>query len=181
MKAQARASGATFEEIVGASGPNPEYAEALMLFGQFVGSWDVESIQFATDGKQRSLRGEWHFFWALEGRAIQDVILAPRRDERSRDLWRGGEYATTIRFYRPATGTWDITSISPPNDQVHRLVARQHGDDIVLHGTAPDGRREIWTFYDISADRCRWRGQISSDGGHTWFTDEEMVLTRKGP
>src|SRR5206468_11460966 len=27
-------------EIIGAIGPNPEHREALMLFGQFVGSWD---------------------------------------------------------------------------------------------------------------------------------------------
>jgi len=29
-------------------------------------------------------RGEWHFGWVLEGRAIQDVILAPPREERHR-------------------------------------------------------------------------------------------------
>ena len=150
-----------------------------MLFGQFVGSWDVEATQFAPDGRSRSLRGEWHFFWVLEGRAIQDVIISPRRAERDRTKWKDGDYQTAIRFYRPDDGSWDVTAISPPHDQVHRLVARKQDDAIVLKGTAPDGRSEIWTFYDMSAERCRWRGQISNDGGRTWFIDEEMVLTRR--
>ncbi|TMG32371.1 MAG: hypothetical protein E6H94_11970 [Chloroflexi bacterium] len=64
------------QDIVGATGPHAEHAEALMLFGQFVGGWDVESHQYAPDGAERTLRGEWYFFWALEGRAIQDVIVA---------------------------------------------------------------------------------------------------------
>lgn len=171
---------AGFDEIVGAAGPNPEHADALMTFGRFVGSWDVEATQFSPDGRSRALRGEWHFFWALEGRAIQDVIISPPRAERDPARWKMGDYQAAIRFYRPGDGTWDVTAISPPNDQVHRLVARVVDDRIVLRGMAPDGRHEIWTFYDITPERCRWRGQISSDGGQTWFTDEEMVLTRRG-
>jgi len=171
--------GPTIGEIVGAPGPNPEHAEALMLFGQFIGSWDIEATRFAPDGRRQTFRGEWHFFWALEGRAVQDVILSPARGERAAGAWKAGEYGTTIRFYRPENGSWDCTYISPPNDQVHRLVARQIGGKIELQGVAPDGRREMWTFYDLTPERCRWRGQISSDDGHTWFTDEDMVLTRR--
>jgi len=174
-----RTSRPSIGDLVGAPGPNSDHADALMLFGQFVGSWDIVSTQFAPDGRSQTHKGEWHFFWTLEGRAIQDVIMSPGRDERDSGKWKAGEYGTTIRFYRPERDTWDVTFISPPNDQVHRLVARKEGDSIVLHGAAPDGRPEIWTFYDITRDGCRWRGQISSDGGQTWFTDEEMVLTRR--
>jgi hypothetical protein len=181
MSAQSKVKDATpsLREIIGAAGPNPEHARALMLFGQFVGSWDVESHQYAPDGAERTLRGEWHFFWALEGRAIQDVIMSPGREERRPDRWKMGEYATTVRFYRPADDTWDITSISPPNDQVHRLVGRKIGDEIVLEGTTPDGKPERWRFCEITPSRCRWRGEVSFDGGHSWFVDEEMILTRR--
>ena len=119
-------------------------------------------------------------FWALEGRAIQDVIVAPRREARRADRWKMGEYGTTIRFYRPADDTWDITFISPPNDQVHRLVGRKVGHEIVLEGTTPDGRAERWRFYDIAADRCRWRGELALADG-SWFVEEEMILTRRSP
>ena len=151
-----------------------------MLFGQFVGSWDVESHQYAPDGAERTLRGEWYFFWALDGRAIQDVIVAPRREARRADRWKMGEYGTTIRFYRPADDTWDITYISPPNGQVHRLVGRRVGHEIVLEGTTPDGRAERWRFYDIAAGRCRWRGELALADG-SWFVEEEMILTRRSP
>ena len=54
------------------------------------------------------------------------------------------------------------------------------GDRIVLQGTAPDGTPERWSFNDISADRCIWRGEISRDGGASWSLNEEMILTRSG-
>src|SRR5207253_820420 len=154
---------------------HPEHAGALMLFGQFVGSWDVAAKQFAGDGTERSLRGEWHFFWALEGRAIQDVILTPPRGERDPSVWRMGDYQTALRFYRPADGTWDVTAISPVYEQVQRLVARAVGDRIVLEGTRPDGKPLRWSFYEITAQRCRWRGERALDDG-SWFIEEEMVL-----
>jgi hypothetical protein len=166
-------------EIIGAPGPHPEYRDELMLFGQFVGSWDVDAKQFAPDGRSQRMRGEWHFFWTLEGRAIQDVILTPPRGERDPTKWHMGDYQIAVRFYRPAEGTWDVTAISSVFNQVHRLVARKVGDRIVLEGTRPDGRPQRWSFNDITPDRCRWRGEVSSDGGATWFVDEEMILTRK--
>src|SRR2546428_9709344 len=125
-----------------------------MLFGQFVGSWDVESHQYAPDGAERTLRGEWYFFWALEGRAIQDVIVAPRREARRADRWKMGEYGTTIRFYRPADDTWDITFISPPNDQVHRLRGRGGGPEVVPEGPRPHRRCGGWRLLPIAAGPC---------------------------
>src|SRR2546423_8598734 len=116
---------ASFAEIVGADGPNAEHADELMLFGQFVGSWDVAAKQFAADGTSKTLHGEWHFFWALEGRAIQDVIISPPRSERDGTRWAMGDYQTAIRFFRPADRTWAATAISPPFNQVNRLVARE--------------------------------------------------------
>jgi len=166
-------------EIVGATGPHPEYADALMLFGQFVGSWDVAARIRAPDGTTRTMRGEWHFFWVLEGRAIQDVILTPVRSERDATKWKMGDYQTAIRFYQPEDGSWDVTAISPPFGQVNRLVARKVGDRIVLEGTRPDGTPQRWSFNDITATSVHWRGEVSRDGGRTWVIEEELDLTRQ--
>ncbi|OLC54588.1 MAG: hypothetical protein AUH85_11410 [Chloroflexi bacterium 13_1_40CM_4_68_4] len=174
-----RGLSASFADIVGARGPHPEHAKALMLFGQFVGGWDVEAKVHTPDGKTQTVRGEWHFFWALEGRAIQDVIISPPRAERDPSRWALGDYQTAIRILHPADGTWDVTAISPPFEQVHRLVARKVGDRIVLEGRRPDGRPQRWSFNDITPDRLRWLGEVSSDGGATWFLEEEMLLTRQ--
>ena len=49
-------------DLLGASGPDVEHAEELMLFGRFVGSWDLEATYFDHAGTITSeRRGEWHF------------------------------------------------------------------------------------------------------------------------
>lgn len=53
--------------------PHREFTEELRLFGQFVGSWDVEVINYLPDGTRHVMPAEGHFGWVLEGRAIQDV------------------------------------------------------------------------------------------------------------
>ena len=65
-----------------ARGPHPDEAPHLMLFGQFVGAWDVDVTNIAPDGTIQELKGEWHFGWALEGRAIMDVWITPHRSLR---------------------------------------------------------------------------------------------------
>ena len=56
-----------------ASGPHPDHGSDLILFGQFVGAWDVDVTNIEPDGTKKELKGEWHFGWVLEGRAIMDV------------------------------------------------------------------------------------------------------------
>lgn len=41
-----------------ADGPAPEHAEKLMLYGQFVGSWDVHAREFKPDGRRTERQGE---------------------------------------------------------------------------------------------------------------------------
>jgi hypothetical protein len=151
-----------------ADGPAPEHADELMLFGRFVGSWDLEGTLFDPDGEPRKWPGEWHFAWALGGRAIQDVLIVP-----------GFEYGTTIRFYDPEAGNWQITWITPPQRAVRRLVARPDGDDILLEGEDPVEGRMRWSFSEIADDSFLWQGRYSHDGGETWFLKEEMRLSRR--
>jgi hypothetical protein len=66
-----------------ATGPDPDHAEELMLFGQFVGSWEFACIEYEPDGRSRNEPGERHFGWTLEGRAVQDVWILPARAARS--------------------------------------------------------------------------------------------------
>lgn len=151
-----------------ADGPAPEHAEELMLFGRFVGAWDVDGAEIAPDGERTSWRGEWHFAWALGGRAIQDVLIVP-----------GLEYGTTIRFYDHEARNWQITWVTPVQRAVRRLVARPEGDDIVLEGVDLGGRLMRWSFSEITADSFLWQGRSSHDGGRTWQLEEEMRLSRR--
>ena len=167
-------------DVLATSGPFPEYADKLMLFGQLVGSWDLEARYFHPDGTQRAeRRGEWHFGWVLEGRAIQDVIISPPLEERRVTGAPAHEYGSTLRFYDPKIDAWQVTFVAPVFGATVNLVARAAGDDIVLEGTGPDGELYRWVFSDINPESFRWRGYISSDNGESWFMDEEMHARRR--
>jgi hypothetical protein len=59
-------------EGLGAKGPDPSLKEKLMLFGQFVGDWDIiEARYLQADGIWVKMEGEVHFGWILGGTAIQ--------------------------------------------------------------------------------------------------------------
>jgi hypothetical protein len=167
---------------LGASGPLPEHAEALMLFGQFIGAWDLEVTLFDLDGSVRAKGpGEWSFGWVLEGRAIQDVLVRPPRAARAAaeprtDFW---EYGTTLRVYDPSSGTWRITWFAPARGGEVRLVARADGDDIVLDGVEREPIAFRWMFSEIGPDSFLWRGSGSDDDGVTWLVLQEMRARRR--
>src|ERR671936_683012 len=75
-----RAASAAMIEALQADGPFPDYADKLMLFGRLVGSWDIAGRFFDEEGNViKESTGEWHFGWALDGRAIADVLISPPR------------------------------------------------------------------------------------------------------
>src|SRR4029434_5309136 len=89
-----------------ADGPAVDRAEALNLYGQFIGDWDTDIVAHAPDGVRHQGQGEIHFGWILEGRAIQDVWMIPRRKDRRPGAQvmpvTGNLYGTTLRVYDPA-------------------------------------------------------------------------------
>src|SRR5438034_5192278 len=136
-------------EALEADGPFPDYADKLMLFGRFVGSWDVQDTFFDQKGNVTKRNdGEWHFGWVLQGRAIQDVLISPPRDQREpgRPPY---EYGTTIRAYDPRIDAWRVTFVAPIAGATVNLIAREHADEIWLEGRAPDDRLYRWTFSEI--------------------------------
>lgn len=54
----------------------------LQFIGQFVGAWDITITNIGADGVRQVVEGERHLGWALEGRALMDVGIAPRRSLR---------------------------------------------------------------------------------------------------
>ncbi|MBG0808346.1 hypothetical protein IY145_03025 [Methylosinus sp. H3A] len=70
----------TFLEGLASKGPAAEYADQLMLYGQFVGDWLAEATEFAADGTVTHSHWDIRFDWVLEGRAIQDLWITPPRE-----------------------------------------------------------------------------------------------------
>jgi hypothetical protein len=166
-------------EALQADGPHPDHADKLMLFGRLVGSWEIKG-QFFDDGGNviRETTGEWHFGWVLEGRVIQDVLIAPPREGRESGQ-ESRAYDTAIRAYDPKTDSWRVTAIFPIYRATVNLLAREHDDAIGLEGQNPDGNLIRWTFSQFTDQRVRWQGFVSKDEGLTWVRDEEIILTRR--
>ncbi|HKR98744.1 MAG TPA: hypothetical protein VJU79_04440, partial [Candidatus Dormibacteraeota bacterium] len=146
---------ATMQEALAAAGPHPDHIGHLMLFGQFVGAWDLDWTGWESDGSTRTAVGEWHFGWVLEGRAVQDVWIVPSRAARAETGAAAGEYGTTIRFYDPRLEKWRITWNGPVNGAVRTFTAARSGDEIVLEGTSSEGLPMRWIFSDITPTSFR--------------------------
>src|SRR5262245_58855619 len=75
----------------------------VALSGFLVGSWESTVVAHEESGVTHTSRGEIHAGWVLEGRALQDVWMLPRRAERDPDAPRlalpvtGNWYGTTLR------------------------------------------------------------------------------------
>ena len=66
-------------DALAAPAPFPAHAAQLTLYGQLVGAWEGTVIVHRRDGTRREESCEVYFGWVLEGRAIQDVWIAPAR------------------------------------------------------------------------------------------------------
>src|SRR3954452_3007614 len=130
--------------------PYHEIAPEQQIFRPFIGSWDLRVTWYdENEVPNRRENGEWHFMWALEGRAVQDIWIVPRRAERSgrNDTY---EYGTSVRFFNPRLQAWRSTWIGPTQGIVHTFIARQVGSDVVLDTTLDNGFRMRWTFVDMT-------------------------------
>jgi hypothetical protein len=169
----------TMLHALAAHGPAPEYAAELHTFGQFVGSWELNCTEYEPDGTSRTLPGEWHFDWVLEGRAIQDVWILPSREQRARPGTEAVEWGTAVRFYDPAIAAWRVSWSGPGRGRSYAFVARERGGAIVLEGDGDAGAQLRWRFSEITSDRFRWTNEIRWPD-EDWSLQQEMDVCRLG-
>jgi hypothetical protein len=168
--------------VLHAGGPTPQHAEALKLYGQFVGDWETDIVTYTPDGGRHQGEGEIHFGWILEGHAIQDVWMIPRRHDRRPDApvmpVAGNWYGTTIRAYDPALGAWRIYWIDPARGAYYQQIGRRQGAEIVQEGTTENGTLSRWSFSEITPDSFHWKGEASFDKGVSWRLLVEVFARR---
>jgi len=158
-----------FLDALHADGPASDRADKMALYGQFVGSWDLDVIEYRDDGTTRRRPGEWHFGWALEGRAVQDVWIVPPRGQRDGDAAaQSNRYGTTLRVYDPAIDAWHIAWTEPVHQTYLTMTGRAQGKDIVQLGKNAAGHTVRWGFSEITSDAFLWRGEASADGETSW-------------
>ncbi len=157
--------------------PHPSVADKLAPFAPLIGSWDVDIVYHSPDGDRR-VTGEWHFDWALEGRALVDIWIAPARAQRTGSMPVSGEWGMTVRFYDPSIDAWRSTWHGPKHHIVMPFIGRPVNGEIVLEGSFEPAVVTRWIFSDITADTFRWRAVSSRDNWKTETLTQEMFARR---
>ena len=168
-----------FPEALHSAGPVEDLGEKLKLYGRFVGAWRFDASRHLEDGTVLTGRGEVHFGWVLEGRAIQDVWILPARHtgpQPSLGAWTF--YVTTLRIYDPGLEAWHIFWSDPRNQYYSRQLGRAEGDSIVQQGADGTGASVRWSFSRITENSFRWLGERSHDDGKSWRLEVEFLARR---
>lgn len=133
--------------------------EEFNYFGKLIGSWKINYVE---SDNSRTIEGEWHFAWVLEGMAVQDVIILP-----------GYEYGTSLRIYNPDTHTWDVAY--GYTGKIIRLEARKQDEMIVL--TYINDEKRKWVFVKIDDDKFHWQNVTVKDDGE-WYINAQIHAER---
>ena len=163
-------------EVFDAAAPRPELAERLGVFAPLIGSWDLRVEDVAPDGTVEVSDGEWHFGWALDGRALADVWISPSRAARAAGA-RDGEWGLSLRFWDDALGAYRSTWHGPLRGWVIPFTARPTGDGLVLEGSR-DGIRLRWIFSALTPSSFRWRAE-EAEGDAPFRVRQRFAATRR--
>jgi hypothetical protein len=161
--------------VLAASGRSPDIPETMDLYGWAVGSWELALVGY--DDQRNVIRstGEAHFGWVLEGRAIQDVFINPRRADRGPTSPQFANwFGTTLRIYDPSIKAWRVNWFNPHDGFRAELIGRRRGQDVVQEGKFPDGTPIRWTFSEITENSFLWRGERLEPDAKTWRLQVEF-------
>lgn len=166
----------SLSEALFATRHSPDLPEAMDLYGWLVGSWELDVLHYwATDVSAKGIKAEVHAAWILEGRAIQDVWIMPRRTDRTAALdKRMNMFGTTLRLWDSTIQAWRITWRNPAGDHHEDQIGRRSGQDIVQIGVRADGTPTRWSFQEIRTDSFHWIGEALEPKGKNWKLEGEF-------
>ena len=162
-----------------APGRSPEIPDAADAYGWLIGGWELDVRHYRVNVADLGIKGEAHFRWALEGRAIEDVWIMPRRSDRTPDLAKTTNmYGTTLRVWNPSIQAWNVTWLNPVTHSRDELIGRWNGKDVVQIGAHADGTPIRWLFTDITPNSFHWTGEALEPDGKTWKLEGEFRAKR---
>jgi hypothetical protein len=180
LTAPAHAAEQVFSQALAHDQSSPKLGAAAHVYDWLIGDWDIVITDFLDDGKTETHTGEWHFAWVLDGLAVQDVLISPRRGERVGDLGPN-RFGTSIRVFDSQLNGWRVTWINPQTGVRNELIGRRVDGEIVQVGALSDGRPIRWTFTDITSESATWKGESLADDGRTWRLEAEFKMRRAEP
>lgn len=175
-------AGPTAAAIV-ADGPAADAPEELEQFGRLVGTWKCTGFTRQKDGswEPNPWQNTWTWYWALDGRAIQDVWEAPPESP------SGASVGTNVRIYDPISGQWHMAWTTTLTNQFDFFTATQQGEEMVMRGRIPgrgprpDHFARI-TFHDIGPVSFLWRYEASLSGeADTWREQARLDCRKESP
>jgi hypothetical protein len=162
----------SFLTALGSEGPAADRTKDMDLYGWLIGSWELDTLHHLGGGGAENWTGECHFGWVLEGRAIQDIWIRPRRPAPST------MYGTTLRIFDPRIDGWHIIWSDPLNQDYSRQVGRAEGRDIVQIGEDSRGLQARWRFTEITPKSFHWIGEERSSNENRWKVTYEHFAVR---
>jgi hypothetical protein len=171
----------SFTQVLHAAGPDTGREPKLALYSWMVGQWEMDVTTILEDGSTHSGQGEIHAGWVLQGRAIQDVWMIPRLQDRKPGIeplpGSGNWYGTTLRVYDPNLDAWRILWNDPATDFFTQQIGRARGRDIVQEGSDPRGGSMRWTFSEIEPASFHWMAERSPDD-RNWRREVDIHARR---
>ena len=179
MIADVAAHNVEFCEALTAVGRSAEIPEEADAYGWLIGSWELEVHRYDKGHAGKPGTGEVHFSWVLEGRAVQDIWIMPRRSERNGAADKAtNRYGTTLRVWDGSIQGWRVTWIDPVTGNRDELIGRWSGRDVVQIGARPDGTPIRWNFTEITPNSFRWTGELLLPDGKTWKLEADFRARR---
>jgi len=169
-----RSSRTAMINVLGSPSPNPALGDEAQTFDRLVGTWDADFSFHRADGTVSHKKGELHFGWVMDGRAIQDLWIGYPADGK-----KGRSVGTTFRFFDSNLKQWRIVFINPEFNYMVTAQGGRDGDRIVLRGVDTDGLPLRWTFSEITSESFHWQGEKSHDGGKSWQIEEDHHMKRR--
>jgi hypothetical protein len=171
---------ATFHAGLAAAGRSDEIPESHDVYGWLVGSWELDVKHYwAVDVSKQGIKGEVHAGWVLEGLAVQDIWIMPRRSERGQSLDKKlNMYGSTLRAWDSSLQAWRITWSNPAGGHFEQQIGNRSGRDIVQSGQRPDGSKTRWSFVEITDNSFHWLGESQSVNGNAWILEGEFQARR---
>jgi hypothetical protein len=164
------------ENILFSNKLHPSIPMEKDVFGQFIGSWNLDLIITHSNGSKSNFNGEWHFSRILQGRAIQDIWVIPNINKEVEGEFL--EYGTTTRTYNPKTGKWKACWMGPIQNQVFIFDIEDTGDTIILSELTITHFEMRWIFFEISENSFQWKSEVKYNGSDKWMINYHMKLNR---
>jgi hypothetical protein len=177
--------------VLFAPAPHPSLDENLSTaFSKLIGSWNLTMRRYSSPSHLSDpliVEGEWHFGWVLNGLAVQDVWIVPKRatssnsfpsvpraisgDRASEFL----EYGTAIRFFSRQEGKYRAVWAGPLQGKTYLFTAEaRNGNEVgmVAREHVPTVEREV----GLKEGKIELEREVGLKEGKIELEEEGMLM-----